>query len=214
MTSPTLLAVDYTCLHVYGRNGLPLRSPCAWTGVTGAISYACRRLAGPLPRRALAEQVRHTRPYRPVRLFSSIKRETGAVRCDRARRRKAGARPCEACPSFSYLELDTMNHEAYQPYIDACDACAAACDRCASACLEEPGVAVLAKCIRLNFDCASLCRLTSAALARQSRFAPEFCALCARICDECADECAGHAPEHCGACSDACRMCAEVCRTI
>jgi hypothetical protein len=107
-----------------------------------------------------------------------------------------------------------MNPEAYQPCIDACDACAAACDRCISACLEEPGVTVLAKCIRLNVDCASLCRLTSAALARQSRFAPEFCALCARICDECADECAGHAPEHCGACSEACRMCAEACRTI
>jgi hypothetical protein len=29
MTSPTLLAVDYTWLHIYARNGLPLRSPYA-----------------------------------------------------------------------------------------------------------------------------------------------------------------------------------------
>src|SRR5258705_10583342 len=107
-----------------------------------------------------------------------------------------------------------MNTEACQPCIDACDACAAACDRCASACLDEPNVADMGKCIRLNADCASLCRLTSAALARQSHFAPECCALCARICDECADECARHAPDHCGECSDACRMCAEACRAI
>ncbi|WP_425273729.1 four-helix bundle copper-binding protein [Paraburkholderia hospita] len=72
----------------------------------------------------------------------------------------------------------------------------------------------MAKCIRPNADCASLCRLTSAALARQSHFAPEFCELSARICDECADECARHAPEHCGTCSDACRRCAEACRAI
>ena len=29
LTSPTLLAVDYTWLHIYARNGLPLRSPYA-----------------------------------------------------------------------------------------------------------------------------------------------------------------------------------------
>jgi hypothetical protein len=29
MTSPTLLAVDYTWLHIYARNGLPLRNPYA-----------------------------------------------------------------------------------------------------------------------------------------------------------------------------------------
>ncbi|CAN7782380.1 four-helix bundle copper-binding protein [Paraburkholderia hospita] len=107
-----------------------------------------------------------------------------------------------------------MNPEIYQPSIEACDACAAACDRCASACLDEPRRVNMAKCIRLNADCASLCRLTSAALARQSHFAPEFCELCARICDECGDECARHAPEHCGTCSDACRRCAEACRAI
>lgn len=108
----------------------------------------------------------------------------------------------------------TMDNETYQPCIEACDTCAAACDRCVSACLSEPRVQSMAKCIRLNADCASLCRLTSAALARQSHFAPEFCVLCARICDECADECSRHAPEHCGTCSDACRRCAEACRAI
>jgi len=107
-----------------------------------------------------------------------------------------------------------MNTEAYQSCIDACDACAAACDRCASACLADPGVAAMTKCIRLDADCASLCRFTSAALARQSHLALELCALCARICHECAEECGRHASEHCGTCSDACRVCAEACREI
>lgn len=35
MTPPTLLAVDYTWLHIYARNGLPLCSPYALTGTTG-----------------------------------------------------------------------------------------------------------------------------------------------------------------------------------
>ncbi|MPW23445.1 four-helix bundle copper-binding protein [Paraburkholderia sp. CNPSo 3157] len=107
-----------------------------------------------------------------------------------------------------------MNTEPYQSCIEACDACAAACDRCASACLGEPDIAHIAKCIRLNADCASLCRFTSAALARESHLAPEFCALCAQICDECADECSRHPSEQCGTCSDTCRICAEVCRGI
>lgn len=48
MTSPTLFAVDYTWLHVYARNGLPPRSPCAWTGTTEqSLMHAvgCRSIA-------------------------------------------------------------------------------------------------------------------------------------------------------------------------
>jgi hypothetical protein len=105
-----------------------------------------------------------------------------------------------------------MNTEPYQPCIEACDACAAACDRCAFACLKEPDVANIARCIRLNVECASLCRFTSGALARESHLALEFCALCAQTCDECADECAQHPSEQCETCSDACRRCAEACR--
>ncbi|WP_429580000.1 four-helix bundle copper-binding protein [Paraburkholderia youngii] len=72
----------------------------------------------------------------------------------------------------------------------------------------------MTKCIRLDVDCASLCRFTSAAIARPSRLTPELFALCARICDECAEECGRHAPEHCGTCSDARPVCAEACRGI
>ncbi|MEM5386271.1 four-helix bundle copper-binding protein [Paraburkholderia phymatum] len=98
--------------------------------------------------------------------------------------------------------------------IRALDDCARACATCYSACIAEGALPEMEKCIRLDLDCAALCRFTSEALARQSQFAGEFCQLCARICDACADECGRHPAAHCAACSDACRKCAEACRAI
>lgn len=109
---------------------------------------------------------------------------------------------------------ERVQMENFQECITALDRCAAACDICASACLGEGHIAEMEKCIRLDADCAALCRFTSAALARQSQSAQEFCQLCARVCDACAEECGRHSASHCQACSDACRACAEACRTI
>ena len=72
-----------------------------------------------------------------------------------------------------------MAHANYQECIDACDACAQACDHCATACLQEPDVASLAECIRLDIDCAAICRLASGAMARGSSAVAELCAVCA-----------------------------------
>ncbi|QSN62830.1 MULTISPECIES: four-helix bundle copper-binding protein [unclassified Caballeronia] len=102
-------------------------------------------------------------------------------------------------------------------YIDciaALDRCAAACDNCASACIAEGHLPDMEKCIRLDLDCAALCRFTSESLARDTQFMRDFLDLCARICDACADECSRHTASHCQACSDACRKCAEACRAL
>lgn len=108
-----------------------------------------------------------------------------------------------------------MIDEAYRSCIDACSACAAACEQCATACLGEDDVALLARCIRLDRDCADLCRLAAAFMARNADHAPQLCALCADICQLCADECAGHDHmEHCRLCAEACRRCAEECRRM
>lgn len=97
---------------------------------------------------------------------------------------------------------------------DAADRCAAACIQCASACIAEHHVAAMEKCIRLDADCAAICRLLSDALARDSEFAIDYAELCARLCVLCADECSRHAAAHCKACSDACRACADACRAM
>lgn len=107
-----------------------------------------------------------------------------------------------------------MSTEPYEPCIEACDACAAACERCASDCLGEHQIADLATCIRLNADCALLCRFTSTVLARESHLAPEIAALCARICDECAGESTRHRYGSCHTSRHACRICAEACRAV
>ncbi|MBB5414362.1 four-helix bundle copper-binding protein [Paraburkholderia atlantica] len=101
-----------------------------------------------------------------------------------------------------------------QDCIDALDHCASACTRCYSACIAERHIDEMEKCIRLDMDCASVCRLTSEALARDTQFMRDFCDLCARLCDTCADECARHPAQHCQDCSDACRRCAEACRAL
>lgn len=107
-----------------------------------------------------------------------------------------------------------MAHERFQDCIDACDDCAAACDHCAVACLGENDVASLARCIRLDLDCAQLCRVASDAMARGSEFAAQICALCADACEACGEECARHRHEHCRQCAEACRRCAEACRRM
>jgi hypothetical protein len=107
-----------------------------------------------------------------------------------------------------------MAHEQFESCIDACNDCAAACDHCASACLKEPQVANMTRCIELDVDCAQVCRLATAYMARGSEFAAEFCELCAQICEACGKECAKHPMAHCQDCAKACRRCAEECRRM
>lgn len=107
-----------------------------------------------------------------------------------------------------------MSHKEYQSCIDACYECAAACDHCAVACLQEPDVKKMARCIQLDIDCAEICRLAAAVMARGGEFAKEICSLCADICDACGEECRKHEPDHCQVCADACRRCAEECRKM
>jgi len=101
-----------------------------------------------------------------------------------------------------------------QSCIDACNACADACDTCSTACLQEDGVKMMARCIALDMDCAQICRLAAALMARGSQFAAAVCAVCAQVCQACADECARHEAQHCQDCAAACRRCADECRRM
>ena len=74
-----------------------------------------------------------------------------------------------------------MTRHQHESAIEACVACAEACERCATACLHEPDVAAMADCIRLDRDCADLCRLAATFLARESELAGEVCRTCAEI---------------------------------
>lgn len=93
----------------------------------------------------------------------------------------------------------------------ACDECASACLQCAAACLREDDPKGMAECIALDMECADLCRLAVACMARGDRRVKDVLALCVQACNECADECAKHEMAHCQTCARRCRHCADVC---
>ncbi|MBS8241530.1 four-helix bundle copper-binding protein [Marinobacter lipolyticus] len=98
--------------------------------------------------------------------------------------------------------------------IAACSRCAATCDYCSVACLEEDNVKEMVRCIRLDVDCANVCRLTAGALARESECLSTMARACAEVCQACGDECGKHDHTHCQDCARACKECAELCRDI
>jgi hypothetical protein len=107
-----------------------------------------------------------------------------------------------------------MTKTQFQSCIEACTECAVTCHHCAAACLQEPDVKMMARCIALDMDCAAICELAAAAMARGSSYAQDICRLCADICEACGDECGKHEAEHCKRCAEACRRCADECRRM
>ena len=107
-----------------------------------------------------------------------------------------------------------MTEQRYLSCIQACSACVIACEACAAACQREYDVTMMAACIRLDRDCADLCRLAEALMVRGSDLAEETCHLCALACQACAEECARHSHEHCQQCAQACQRCAAECEAM
>ncbi|QIX60079.1 four-helix bundle copper-binding protein [Hymenobacter sp. BT18] len=99
-----------------------------------------------------------------------------------------------------------------QTVLDALSRCAAACEQCATACLQEEHVHMMVPCIRLDRDCADICRLTAAFIARGSDHAKHVLKECIEICQKCADECGQHQHDHCQQCAEACRACVAACQ--
>ncbi len=107
-----------------------------------------------------------------------------------------------------------MAYEQFQTCIDACNDCANECEHCSAACLNEDDIKMMVRCIKLDMDCAQICRLAACTMARGSEFATAICNLCAEICDACEEECAQHQVEHCQRCAEACNRCAAECRRM
>jgi len=99
--------------------------------------------------------------------------------------------------------------------IDALSDCAQACTACADDCLSEQIVQELAKCIRLDLDCADVCTATLRVVSRQTEYDANLTRpllkACAAACRSCGDECMRHAEmhEHCRVCAEACRHCEQ-----
>lgn len=105
--------------------------------------------------------------------------------------------------------------------IEALVECANTCSQCADSCLSEPGLSPeLAKCIRLDLDCAEICLATSRVISRQTEYDANvtrpLLQACAAACKSCGDECARHADHmaHCRICAESCRRCEQACTEL
>ena len=108
----------------------------------------------------------------------------------------------------------SLSESRYWECIAACARCALLCDFCAAACLRDVHAEHMLNCVALNMDCADACRMTAAALSRDTPHVSAFCELCARVCESCATECENHDADHCQDCAESCRHCAELCREL
>lgn len=90
--------------------------------------------------------------------------------------------------------------------------CTIDCIRCYTASLDETDANHLVNCIKLDMDCAEICRLTVSFLLRNSDHANHLLAECSEICDACATECEKHDHMvHYKRCAESCRKCATAC---
>lgn len=96
----------------------------------------------------------------------------------------------------------------------ACNECAIACLQCAIACIKEADPKAMARCIILDLECADICRLATASMARGGEHMKAICALCAEACQTCATECGKHQMAHCKHCAEACKSCADACHAM
>ena len=110
--------------------------------------------------------------------------------------------------------LLTDSTKQYRDCIQASLECWLACEACATACLQEEQVQTMVGCIRMDRECATVCRDLVELMIRGDEAATAARATCALVCDRCAAECAQHEAEHCQRCAEACRRCAEVCRSL
>lgn len=107
--------------------------------------------------------------------------------------------------------LKEEKREKKQELIKVLGECVNTCNHCFSACLKEDDVKMMAKCIRLDKECAEVCSFTILVF-HKSKFIDKYLELCASVCEACAEECGKYPNEHCKECAKACKECAEKCR--
>jgi len=99
--------------------------------------------------------------------------------------------------------------------------CIAICIRCAAACDHCSYVTELAlaqddkgRTIRLDKDCAAVCRLLASMLATRQSWHQDICHLCAQICSACAAEYQQFDEAHAQYCAKVCEQCRDACTRL
>ncbi len=94
--------------------------------------------------------------------------------------------------------------------IETCLECHATCyGMLMTHCIEMGGEHARPQHVRLMMDCAEICLTAANAMSRKSQFHKQICALCAEVCEACADDCAKL--QGMEECVIMCRACAKAC---
>lgn len=83
-------------------------------------------------------------------------------------------------------------------------------------CLDKGGKPADPRHIQTLLDCAEICQTTSNFILRESDMHERVCAVCADICEHCAESCeqVDDHDEMMKHCANVCRRCAEACQKI
>lgn len=73
---------------------------------------------------------------------------------------------------------------------------------------------MMARCIELDMQCATICEAAAALMSMGNSQAKEICRICAAICRECGEQCSKHNTEHCRECAQVCQQCATECEKM
>ncbi len=102
-----------------------------------------------------------------------------------------------------------------QRCIDDCLNCHSICLNTMTYCLQKGSTQVEPAHIGLILDCAEICKTCANFLLRDSDLYAHVCAICAVVCDRCAQECEKMSDNtQMRACAQICRRCAESCRKM
>jgi hypothetical protein len=111
----------------------------------------------------------------------------------------------------------TLNHinKKMQQCIEDCWNCHSICLQTVTYCLQKGGVYAELTRIRLLLDCAEICQMSANFLLRASELYPRTCAICADVCQQCAQDCEKISDDALlKACAEICYLCAKSCRQI
>lgn len=102
-----------------------------------------------------------------------------------------------------------------QRCIDECLKCQSICLQTVTHCLQKGGKHAEANHIRTLLDCAEICATSAAFMLRGSDLHGRTCAVCAEVCERCAESCDAIGDDAMmKECADECRRCAASCREM
>ena len=112
------------------------------------------------------------------------------------------------------MKMPTLHKEIDQ-CIENCQKCHQVCLETIAYCLNQGGIHANPEHILLLENCAEICQVSADFMIRGSGLHPKLCAVCAAVCERCAQDCASISVEgYMLLCIEECRRCAQSCREM